>query len=91
MEKAVKAFLFANMYRHPKVMGVRRQAATVVQDLFARFTSDPSCLPEEWKEGLLRLDEAHLARRVADYIAGMTDTFALSEHRRLFDSTPDMR
>jgi dGTPase len=79
------------MYRHPKVMGVRRQADAILRDLFARFMSDPRTMPEEWQTGLDALDEAHLARRVADYIAGMTDRYAQQEHRRLFDVTPDLR
>jgi dGTPase len=48
-------------------------------------------MPEEWRADLPKDDEARLARRVADYIAGMTDRYAILEHRRLFDVTPDLR
>ena len=48
-------------------------------------------MPEEWQAGPARDDEPRLARRVADYIAGMTDRYAILEHRRLFDVTPDLR
>jgi dGTPase len=90
-DASIKRFLYPHMYRHPKVMGVRRQADAILRDLFARFMSDPRTMPEEWQTGLDALDEAHLARRVADYIAGMTDRYAQQEHRRLFDVTPDLR
>ena len=48
-------------------------------------------MPVEWQDDLPREDEGRLARRVADYIAGMTDSYAVLEHRRLFDVTPDLR
>jgi Phosphohydrolase-associated domain len=67
------------------------QAETVVHDLFRRFTTDPAAMPEEWRAELKRADEGRLARRVADYIAGMTDNYALQEHRRLFAATPELR
>jgi dGTPase len=94
MERAdrdIKAFLFPNMYRHPSVVAVRRQADSIVVDLFRSFMDDPAGLPDEWRDALDPLDTPRLARRVADYIAGMTDNFALLEHRRLFAATPDLR
>jgi dGTPase len=48
-------------------------------------------MPEEWRAGLAGADEARIARRVSDYIAGMTDGYAVQEHRRLFASTPELR
>jgi dGTPase len=78
------------MYRHPEVMRVRRQADEIVRNLFRGFMADPVALPEEWRADLPR-EEPRLARRVADYIAGMTDGFAVLEHRRLFDTAPDLR
>jgi dGTPase len=89
-DASIKRFLYPHMYRHPKVMQVRAEADQVLRDLFARFTREPSALPEEWRHNLPQ-DEPRLARRVADYIAGMTDRYALAEHRRLFDATPDLR
>ena len=62
-----------------------------MRDLFAHYTSHPSDLPEEWSFDLKAGDEAALARRVGDFIAGMTDRFALAEHARFFDSTPELR
>lgn len=90
-DRSIKAFLYPNMYRHKRVMRVRIAAAAVVSDLFERLFADLSLLPEEWRSGLDADDVHRRARRVADYIAGMTDTFALEEHRRMFDTTPDLR
>ncbi|GAB4351098.1 MAG: deoxyguanosinetriphosphate triphosphohydrolase [Oricola sp.] len=91
LEQELKAFMFANMYRHPDVMRVRAQAEDIVRDLFAAFMREPEKMGGHWADSLSQLEEPALARRVADYLAGMTDTFALSEHRRLFDHTPDLR
>ncbi|MFZ2102033.1 MAG: deoxyguanosinetriphosphate triphosphohydrolase, partial [Oricola sp.] len=91
MEKDLKAFMFANMYRHPNVMRVRAQAEDIVRDLFSAFMSTPEKMGGVWATQLSQLEEPALARRVSDYLAGMTDTFALAEHRRLFDHTPELR
>ena len=90
-DRAIKSFLKIRMYRHARVMHVMDQAAAVVRDLFARYSAHPGDLPAEWSEGLDRLEEAARARRIADFIAGMTDRFALAEHERLFDTTPELR
>jgi len=90
-DHAIKSFLKPHMYRHSRVMRVMDQAAAVVRELFTRYSSDTAALPAEWQEGLGGLDEAARARRIADFIAGMTDRYALAEHARLFDSTPELR
>jgi dGTPase len=90
-DRAIKSFLKVRMYRHARVMHVMDQAAGVVRDLFARYSTHPGELPAEWSQGLDRLEEAARARRIADFIAGMTDRFALAEHQRLFDTTPELR
>src|SRR5580704_39803 len=90
-DRAIKSFLKLRMYRHARVMHVMDQAAAVVRDLFARYSAHPGDLPAEWSEGLDHLEEAARARRIADFIAGMTDRFALAEHERLFDTTPELR
>jgi dGTPase len=94
VEKAdadIKGFLYPRMYRHARVMAVMEQAEGVVRDLFAHFVSHPADLPAEWREGVDLADEGVRARRVGDYIAGMTDRYALVEHARYFDSTPELR
>ena len=90
-DAAIKDFLFAHMYRHPRVMAVRRDADAILRDLFARFCAEPDAMPEEWRRGLAGANAARRGRRVADYIAGMTDGYAVLEHRRLFDATPELR
>ncbi|WP_417670482.1 deoxyguanosinetriphosphate triphosphohydrolase [Roseibium sp.] len=89
-EKEVKTFLFARVYRHEDVLAVRKQVARVVRELFAKFLVSPDLMPAPWCNGLDSLNEDQLARRVCDYIAGMTDRFAMDEHRRLFDDTPEL-
>jgi len=89
-EKELKAFLYKHLYRHPEVMRVRVNAEKIVCDLFDVYFSDPRAMPEGWREGLDRAEDRIKARHVADFLAGMTDTYAVKEHRRLFDHTPDL-
>ena len=92
-EAEIKAFLKQRMYRHPRVMRVMGDAETIVFDLFARYQKVPADLPAEWlpPQGANAETEADRARRIGNFIAGMTDRFAMTEHQRLFDSTPDLR
>jgi dGTPase len=87
-DRDVKAFLFAHMYRHPSVRRVRDQADAIVRRLFETYLADPSAMPPEWAEKAV---EGERARAVANYIAGMTDRFAIHEHARLFDEAPVLR
>jgi dGTPase len=87
----LRAFLFARVYRHPRVMRVMGDAEDVVVELFQRYANDPGALPPEWRDEARTRDARANARHVADFIAGQTDRYALAEHRRLFDATPDMR
>jgi dGTPase len=84
-DKALKAFLFEHMYRHYRVNRMASKARRVVTELFALFLAEPDCLPSEWQHAAADKPEAARARIVADYIAGMTDRYAVDEHRRLFD------
>jgi dGTPase len=90
LEKELKAFLYKHLYRHKEVMRVRGEAEQIVKDLFDVYFADPHAMPDGWREGLDRADDRIKARGVADFLAGMTDTYALKEHRRLFDHTPDL-
>ncbi len=83
-EAALKRFLYANVYRSDHVMRPVRVAEALVADLFEAFFADPAQMPDEWGRGLDRHDTFRTARRVADYIAGMTDRYATAEHARLF-------
>jgi dGTPase len=87
-DRDIKAFLFARMYQHPDVKRVRQQADAIVRRLFNAYMSDPSAMPAEWAA---KAERGERARAVADYIAGMTDRFAIAEHARLFDGPPDLR
>jgi dGTPase len=90
-DKGIKGFLYPRMYRHARVMCVMGDAEAVIADLVAHFTTSPGDLPAEWSDGFAGLDDATRARRIADYIAGMTDRYALIEHARYFKKTPELR
>ncbi len=92
-DKAIKGFLYPHMYRHPRVMKVRVQAAEVVRRLTRAFLKEPALMPGEWalEAQAMKGDEMRVARLICDYIAGMTDRFALAEHRRLFGEAPELR
>jgi len=91
-EAEIKAFLKQKMYRHPRVMHIMGDAEQILFDLFARYQNVPGDLPPEWlPPGAEAETETERARRIGNFIAGMTDRFALTEHQRLFDSTPDLR
>jgi dGTPase len=90
-EAEIKAFLKQRMYRHPRVMRVMGDAEAILFDLFARYQKMPGDLPPEWLSGANTETETERARRIGNFIAGMTDRFAMTEHHRLFDSTPDLR
>ncbi|HHB81192.1 MAG TPA: deoxyguanosinetriphosphate triphosphohydrolase, partial [Aliiroseovarius sp.] len=82
--REIRTFLFTRMYRAPSVVAMRERVTRVIDDLFAAYLNDSSLLPQEWREDISRApDQTALARIVADYIAGMTDRFALQEHTRL--------
>jgi dGTPase len=84
-DRALKRFLHERMYRHYRVNRMSSKARRVVRELFRLFLAEPECLPGEWR-AQTRGNEPETARIVADYLAGMTDRFALDEHRRLFDT-----
>jgi dGTPase len=90
VDAAIKGFLFPRMYRHPRIMRIMDDAQGIVRDLFRHFMAIPADMPPEWAHDLGGADPAARARRVADFIAGMTDRYALLEHRRRFDSTPEL-
>jgi dGTPase len=89
-EMKLKSFLTANLYRSEAVLRPVRLAEAVVVDLFEAFMESPAQMPDEWGRGLDPHDAFATARRAADYIAGMTDRYAIAEHQRLFDRTPDL-
>jgi len=84
-ERGLRRFLFERMYRHYRVNRMASKARRIVQELFHLLLAEPQCLPTEWQSQATGAGTRETARVVADYIAGMTDRFALDEHYRLFD------
>ncbi len=84
-DRALKDFLFKNMYRHYKLNRMTSKARRLVKDLFQLLVGEPECLPTEWRRRAGAANSVETARVVADYVAGMTDRYASDEHRRLFD------
>jgi dGTPase len=85
--KVVREFLFRRMYRAPRVVEMRAHVTGVLEDLFPAYMADAALLPKQWRKDVEAVagDETALARIVCDYIAGMTDRFALQEHARLVE------
>lgn len=91
-DRDIKAFLYNHLYRHPDVMRVRANATQIVRDLFSAYMEDPGAMGDRHAGGKIAdMPADRRARRVRDYIAGMTDTYAIAAHRRLFDHTPELR
>jgi len=83
-EKPMRRFLFNDMYQHYKVNRMMGQASRVVKELFVLFIDDPNILPTDIRKHCEGARNAKTARIVCDYIAGMTDSYAIAEHRKLF-------
>jgi dGTPase len=80
--RALKSFLYERMYRHYRLMRMQVKAERFIADIFEAYCKDPGMLPPDTQE---RLATAPVQRVVADYIAGMTDRYALDEHEKLFN------
>ncbi|MFM7084947.1 MAG: deoxyguanosinetriphosphate triphosphohydrolase [Hyphomicrobium sp.] len=91
--ESFRTFLFKNVYHHKRVLKVMTAADSILNDLFNRYSSHDGVteLPENWQKIYATLNERRRARLICDYLAGQTDRFAIQEHRRLFDQTPDLR
>ncbi|MGU3576836.1 deoxyguanosinetriphosphate triphosphohydrolase [Brucellaceae bacterium C25G] len=90
LERELKDYLFKNLYFHESVVRRRRVADKVVQDLFDLYQASPETMPVEWQAKMDTSDLAAKARHIADFISGMTDNYALREHRRLFDQIDEL-
>ncbi len=92
IDRSISVFLFENMYRHERLIPIRDRAGLIIRDLFPRLLMAPDLMPAEWARAAAKTtDETRRARLVCDYIAGMTDLYAIAEHQRLFDKTPELR
>jgi dGTPase len=87
----LRAFLASRVYREERIVRIMGEAESVVGGLFACYSGNVGALPPEWREQAPAAGTPAFARHVGDFIAGMTDRYALAEHRRLFDQTPDLR
>ena len=81
-ERNLKRFMYANLYHHPRQLEAAAAAHEVVAGLFAAFRDNPAALPAEWRTSL-PVEEPGLSRHIADYIAGMTDRYAVREYQRV--------
>ena len=84
-DRVLRDFLFERMYRHYRVNRETSKARRIVRELFGLLMTEPECLPTEWRVSAQTLATTERARLVADYIAGMTDRYALLEYQRLFE------
>ena len=89
-ERKIKAFLFERMYRAPELMNMRRSAEKIIRGLFDAYMHKAGAIPENLQKYFDREDAPGRPRVIADFIASMTDSYAIKEHRRLFDDTPDL-
>ena len=89
--RVLQAFLSTRMYRHERVLEIMDRAQRVIRDLFGAYMNDASLLPEDWRDDNSFGDKTHYARQVCDFLSGMTDRFALDQHKRLFDLDPLFR
>jgi dGTPase len=87
----LKAYLFERVYRHPRINKVMASAEAIVARLFERYLADPAAMPAAWRSASAGLAERRRARLVGDFVSGMTDRYAIAEHFRLFDETPELR
>ncbi|MEA3025724.1 MAG: dGTPase [Alphaproteobacteria bacterium] len=90
-DRAIKDFLYPRLYRHARIMRIMGEAEEVVRRLFAHYVEMPGDLPPDWLDGLDADDATGRAVRIADFIAGMTDRYAMVEHTRIFGATPELR
>jgi len=84
-EKQLKDFLYQNLYFHQSVLVRREAGETIVAQLFAAYLDRPALLPAEWAEQAQEMEQVERARLIVDFLAGMTDTYALRDYKRLFD------
>jgi dGTPase len=81
-ERALKRFMYANLYHHPRQLAAAEAAHGIVDGLFAVYRADPAALPDEWRDEL-RDEEPWRSRHIADFIAGMTDRYAIARYREV--------
>jgi dGTPase len=81
-ERDLKRFMYANLYHHPVQLAAAAAASDVIAGLFRAYRDDPAALPDEWRDRL-PAEEPARSRHIADFIAGMTDRYAVTQYRRI--------
>jgi dGTPase len=89
--RLLRSFLYSRVYRHERVMRIMHDAERIVEDLVRHFLHHPQDLPVEWRNRKVCVDIRLCAGRIRDFVAGMTDRYAIDLHRSLFDVTPKLR
>jgi dGTPase len=89
--RVLQSFLTHRMYRHERVLEIMDRAQRVLRDLFTAYMADEKLLPKDWREDAPISDQSRYARQVCDFLAGMTDRYALDQHKALFDLGPLFR
>ncbi len=89
-DRALKEFLHERMYRHERLADRTDNARRIIRALFGAFLDDPGLAPEDWGDRIADADGPRAARVIADYIAGMTDRYAIAEHQRIFGEAPEL-
>lgn len=87
-ERALKKFMYARLYLHPEQIAAAERAREVIATLFAAYAADPGLLPEAWRSRLPD-EEPGRSRTIADYIAGMTDRFAIESYEQVTGTVPE--
>lgn len=87
-ERRLKAFLYDNLYYHPDQIATAERARDVIARLYAAYSQDERTLPQHWREQLPG-EEPHRSRRICDYIAGMTDRYAIEQCARIYGRAPE--
>jgi dGTPase len=87
-ERAFKRFMYDKLYYHPDQLATAERAKAVIAELFAAYSQEPLYMDEDWYARLPG-HEPERSRHIADYVAGMTDRFAISRHAQIYGRTPD--
>ncbi|MCZ8019642.1 deoxyguanosinetriphosphate triphosphohydrolase [Novosphingobium sp.] len=87
-ERTLKRFMYEKLYHHPQQLQTAERARAVTAELYAAYAQDPSLMADDWA-GRLPPHEPHYSRHIADYIAGMTDRFAIAAHAAIYGRTPE--
>ena len=87
-ERQLKAFMYRKLYHHPQQLQTAERARTVTAELFAAYAADPALMDAGWRDAVPAVEPAR-SRHIADFIAGMTDRYAIAAHARIYGRTPE--